>query len=116
MPEESHSTANVPGSASSLPHPALAAIGTRFLTVWIVVYAVPGSSSRAFTWIPISARFSWMVGVMLTNGGVVRFTNSTFLHTLESHTPSWFESYLDCFISFFAALTSPASFGVLYGS
>src|SRR5438034_884222 len=38
----------------------------------MVVYAVPVSSSRTLSWIPICARSSVMVGVMFTCGGVVR--------------------------------------------
>src|SRR5437879_5414574 len=90
-------------------------MGTRFLTVWIVVYAVPVSSSRTFTVIPSLARSAWMVGVMSTWGGVVRLTNRTFLQTGESHTPSPLLSYFDCFISAFAAFSSPALFALGYG-
>src|SRR5438874_1752369 len=91
-------------------------MGILFFTVWMVVYAVPVSSSRTFSWIPMEARSSWIVGVMFTCGGVVRFTNSTFLHTEASQIPSPLESYFDCFISFFAAFTSPAWFADGYGS
>ena len=104
------------GSAYSLPQPALAAMGTRFFTVWIVVYAVPVSSSRTFTWIPIDPRFSWMIGVYFVNGSMLRFTKSTLLHTEASQVPSWFLSYLDCDISCFAAFRSPDSLGDWYGS
>ena len=37
-------------------------------------------------------------------------------HSGASHTPSWFVSYLDCFISSCALAMSPAEFGVAYGS
>ncbi len=65
------------------------------------------SSSRTFTSMPISERSCWIVGVMFTSGGVVRLTNSTFLQTEASHTPSPLLSYFDCFISALAAVRSP---------
>src|SRR6266571_3324337 len=65
---------------------------------------------------PIEARFSWIVGVMLTCGGVVLLTNRTFLQTGSSHMPSPLWSYFDCFISFLAAFKFPRKFGLGNGS
>ena len=84
-------------------------------TVWIVVYAVLVSSSRGLMVMPILARSAWMIGVMSTCGGVLRFTNRRPLQTLASHIPSG-PPYFDCFSSACAFARSPVCPALAYGS
>src|SRR5437762_3537427 len=113
-PESNRSAKNVPGSAKSLPQDGRSDIGMFFEGVWIVVYAP--LIERTLSVRPIFATSASSSGTIRVSTARVSAITSTPLHADAVHLPVLPGSYFDCFISAAAFATSPASFGVLYGS
>src|ERR1051325_3843948 len=81
--------------------------------VWMVVYAPLIDRTLKVT--PIFAALACTTGTMRLSSARVSAIISTFLHADAVHLPLPPE-YFDCFISAAALSTSPAAFGVAYGS